>query len=124
MAYDYWLSARVDQLRAELDTFASQVHRDEVQVARELLQMKRNHYELSLLVLTLVDTLAAGGALDVNVLEARLEASRDAEPWSAEHPEPLTAGKPYQCTSCFRALAIAEGTMTANGMRCSACRYA
>jgi DNA-directed RNA polymerase subunit RPC12/RpoP len=119
-----YLSASLKALKADLRDFEALTGLDEAQLAAQIVLIKRRHYELSTLVTTLVETLATVGALDPNVLEARLEARRAADPWSAEHPEPTTADKPYLCTKCFRAISMAAGMMTANGMRCNRCGYA
>jgi DNA-directed RNA polymerase subunit RPC12/RpoP len=121
---DGYLYANLKALKADLRDFEARTGLDEAQLAAQITLIKRRHYELSTLVTTLVETLAAAGALDTNVLEARLEARRAADPWSADHPEPVTADKPYLCTKCFRAIAMAAGMLTANGMRCNRCGYA
>jgi hypothetical protein len=112
-----WIRA----LRSELEAFEAQSTRADHDLAAALLASKRRQFELSTLVTALIETLAASNALDVDVLEGRLENLRAAEPWSAEHPEPATPDRPYQCLGCYRAIAIAEGTMTTLGMRCPAC---
>ena len=118
-----WSYARslVREVRIQLEAFESQTQRTEKQLAQALIASQRREFELSLLVSALIDTLAASGHLDVDVLEGRVENMREEQPYSAQNPEPLTAERPYQCAACFRAMTMAEGTMVADGLHCQAC---
>jgi hypothetical protein len=116
-----YVRAMVGQLRTEIEGF----ERDTVRTERDLIAALRvaqhRQLELSMMVIALIETLQAGGQLDVDVLEGRLENLRVEQPRSAANPEPVTPDRPYLCASCFRAIAIADGTLVADGMHCSRC---
>ncbi len=119
-SYSY-AKALVTQLRNEVESFERQTARTEHDLLVALRTSQRRQFELANLVVALIETLAASGTLDLDVLDGRLENLRSAQPWSAENPEPLTADKPYQCVVCFRAMPIADGTLADDGMHCSVC---
>jgi hypothetical protein len=118
---DYLLLRQLGQLKTELHDFESQVDRSDAQLASAILGTKRQIYDLNVLLVSLVQTLAASNVLDMEVLEARMDNKMEEDGYSAEHPEPTTADRPYSCTVCYRALAISDGNMTATGMRCKQC---
>jgi len=118
---DYYLLKQLGQLKTELHDFESQVDRSDAKLASAILGTKRQIYDLNVLLVSLVQTLAASNVLDMEVLEARMDNKMAEDGWSAEHPEPTTTERPYSCTSCYRAIAIADGNMTATGMRCKQC---
>ncbi|MFT3699614.1 MAG: hypothetical protein QM831_41080 [Kofleriaceae bacterium] len=123
-AWDFFLQGQVNQLRRELHDTEAQVDdlgKLETATARSLRDMRKRLLETSTLLLALVETLAADGKLDLDVLQARHENMLADQPPSADHPEPTTADKPYTCTQCFRATAIASGNMTATGFKCNQC---
>ena len=119
-SYSY-AKALVAELRTEVEDFERQTVRKEHDLLTALRASQRRQFELATLVSALIDTLAASSALNLVVLDGRLENLRGAQPWSAENPEPLTADKPYQCVVCFRAMPIADGTLAGDGMHCSRC---
>lgn len=113
--------ALIQKLRREMEDFESDTHRTEADLKSALLQTRRQLFEMTMLVSSLIETLAADGKLDTDVLEGRLENLRAAQPFSREHPEPTTTERPFSCAVCFRAMAIGEGTMLGDGLHCATC---
>lgn len=118
---DLLLLRQLGQLKTELHDFESQVDRSDTKLASAILGTKRQIYDLNVLLVSLVQTLAASNQLDMEVLEARMENKMAEDGYSAEHPETPTPDRPYSCLGCYRAIAIADGNMTAIGMRCKQC---
>lgn len=111
----------VQKLRAEVEAFETDTVRTERDLKAALVQTRHQLFEATLLISALVDTLAADGKLDTDVLEGRLENLRVAQPWSRDNPEPTTSERPFACAVCFRAMPLGEGTMLGDGLHCAAC---
>lgn len=119
--YDAYLGQQLTKLRTEIEQFEAAQDLTDREMRKQLLASKRSLYELRVLVTSMVETLVTANVLDFDVLEARMENRFAEEGWSAEHPEPVTADRPYSCVGCYRAMAISEGTMSTTGMRCPRC---
>ncbi len=120
--FDYFLIQRLAALEEELHDFEREIENQiDSKLVTGILAAKRQIYDLNVLVISLVESLAATKVLDLEVLEAQMQKKLTSDGFSAVHPEPLSPDRPYQCLGCYRAIAIAEGNMTANGMRCRTC---
>jgi hypothetical protein len=119
--YDAYLGQQLTKLRTEIELFEGAQDLTDRAMRKEILATKRSLYELRVLVTSMVETLVAANLLNFDVLEERMENRFAEEGWSAEHPEPVTADRPYSCVGCYRAMPMSEGTMSATGMRCPRC---
>jgi hypothetical protein len=119
--YDAYLGQQLTKLRTEIELFEGAQDLTDREMRKEILASKRSLYELRVLVTSMVETLVAADLLNFDVLEERMENRFAEEGWSAEHPEPTTADRPYSCVGCYHAMAMSEGTMSPSGMRCQRC---
>ena len=119
--YDAYLGQQLTKLRTEIEQFESAQDLTDREMRKEILASKRSLYELRVLVTSMVETLVAANLLNFDVLEERMENRFAEEGWSAEHPEPVTADRPYVCVGCYHAMTLTEGTMSPTGLRCQRC---
>ena len=119
--YEGYLGRQLSKLKTEIEQFEAAQDLTDREIRKQILASKRSVYELRVLVTSLVETLEAANVLDMDMLDGRIENRLAEEGWSAEHPEPVTADRPYQCVGCYHAITIAEGTMSTTGMRCPRC---
>lgn len=119
--WDFFLQRQVNQLRQELHDTEDQLERQDLLTGKALRDIRRRLYATNTVLAALVETLAAANVIDMEIFNARHENLLEAEGWSQDNPEPTTTDRPYTCQGCFKAIPIAEGNMTATGIRCKQC---
>ena len=95
--------------------FVGELGRESTELLRtKVMEQREDLRELATVISVLVDMLAEAGALDESKLRSRVQNERAAMDEAAKH-------RTVTCASCRREVAIAQTTITGDGVVCDRC---